>query len=123
MKPPARIASYDIAIVGRVARLGAEPGAWSGFVTERQDVEFEVDASLKGSPGLRLTVPISVVSGDRFARKDRPGLSPVVFAKGRKFLVGVFRRDDGTMWTYDVLPWSAADESATRAAIAAQAEK
>lgn len=112
----------DEVVVGKVIRLGKEPGFWSGFATAWQDIDFEIVSTLKGSfPTDKITVAKTIAVGEPLVRHDRPGISPTVVPAGSKWIVGVVRKSPTELIAYDIVRFDARHELEVRTALARDA--
>ena len=93
--PAQLLKASDAVVVAAVEDVDAAPQAWSGMLTIRQDVTYEVETVLKGSidVGTHLTLGHLLVHGSRTAAAE-PGLRKDWFAKGQR-LVLFLRATDG----------------------------
>ena len=107
----------DLIFVGIVTKLGPAPGFWSGRIKATQTVTYDLDHTLKGQfAGKKIDVAHLVVHGSRNADTATIGLSPNIFAVGRKLIVLV-RKVNGGHEDFEenlTMPFSETNESALK---------
>lgn len=78
----------DVIVVAEVAEVGEPPGFWSGYILADQFVTYRGIEVIKGDPGGdRFDVGFYIMSSLSLVDKDKPRLSPKIFAPGKRHVL------------------------------------
>ena len=93
-----RLPESSAVFVGTLVEVGPPPESWSGYDVAVQALTFDVERSLRGELGGRVTVHHWIVAGSREVGAA-PGLRPPYTAVGERYLVALGAERDGKRMT------------------------
>jgi hypothetical protein len=81
-------AKADLIVIAEVVEVGESPGIWGGYLSPKQSVIYREVEVLKGSLNRnRFEVGFYITSVSSRVAKDRPRLSPEIFAAGKRHVL------------------------------------